>query len=583
MRDYAGLYSQLLLDLELYGASAQGFYTSDQDLKSVLASSLLTSFYKKLAPKGNSPEADKAALASFIGTNDRIGSHKVSTLRQCEIDDLLWDYFRDNFRQVVDYEPEGHNLDLEGFTESLSVGPGASIGNTATNFYSKMFDSPLSATNTFIIAQYRAAILSSDTWTAAEYQRSQKFGFEMVEGNRLFFVKKNSDISRTCCTEPGVNSIVQRWIGDFLERRLKRHFGISLDSQPDVNRELARKGSIDQSFGTIDLKSASDSMSWSILCDITPPNLLGWLRHARSPKATLPGGSTVDLQMISTMGNAFTFPLQTIMFACVVKAAYQLKAIKLKLVGEPNFAVFGDDIVVCREAYPSVVRLLQLLGFIVNEGKSFNAGPFRESCGFDWFHGTQCRGVYIETLESPSDVYSAINRLGRWSAVSGIPLFRTIERLASWVRFLPIPWSADDGEGIKVPLRCLSDVGRRHGCYLYRKFTVIPNRRQVPRGPVESGNSGFHSYNQDGWLLALLGGFATSGERHFISSRDSDPGYDTGAPIWLTERLPQGVSPLRRHTVGLIPFWDYFSDTDERFPASSWEDWKVFLGLAFQR
>jgi len=266
----------------------------------------------------------------------------------------------------------------------------------------------------------------------------------------------------------------QKGIQFLLESQLKCHWGLDLAVQQSINRNMARLGSINGSFGTIDLTSASDSISLKMLNWALPRSVLNVLNLFRTPNAKIASNDEeVELHMVSTMGNAFTFPLQTAIFAAAVEAVYNCLRIPLKkyrkirrdfslsssgLRGEtlfsvPNFAVNGDDIIVVSEAYDVLMVLLSLLGFMPNMTKSFNEGLFRESCGADFWSGHQVRGVYCKTLHTVQDVFSLINRLNRWTAMSGIPLPQTVGFLRKRCRKIYyVPPSESDAAGIQVPM-----------------------------------------------------------------------------------------------------------------------------------
>jgi len=558
MQDYATIFDSLLSDLRGFGDP--GFMSSDMSPEAARAFSLRNSFYKKLSPLGQSPEADATALEKFKVINKGV-KDADGILPESEVESLLWDYFRDNMRKVLDFDVSDEvNFDLEFIRGHFSGGPGASLGCDSESFYTKFFASRITATSEYLVTLYRAAISGSDTWSRAEKQRDERFGHEIVEGNKLFFVPKTSEISRTCCTEPFLNMLIQKAVGAFVEYRLARHFGISLRTQPDNNRELARIGSIDGSFGTIDLTSASDSMSWSLVQRVVPQNLLGYLRLSRCESTILPDGTKMDLRMISTMGNGFTFPLQSVIFACAVRSVYQLQGLTCSC-PKTQFGVFGDDIVVRAQAYASVVRLLTLLGFEVNEKKSFNVGMFRESCGEDWYRGHNIRGIYIRSLETRSEVYSAINRLNKWSALAGIPLPETVSLLKELVgnKTLFVPPSEADDAGIQVPFSLTVPKVTNAYWFAYRKSVNVKRRRKVPLDAQESKDLGYAEYNQYGWAIATLGGY----------TRRDDPGYYPGPdgllnPICLEDKtswlmLRDYPGDLRRYKVvrTSIPFWDW--------------------------
>lgn len=491
-------------------------------------------------------------------------------------DSILWDLFRDKFHRSVESGGD-HRQDccFESLQAALSVGPGASRGVISRSFYEKLFCSDLTYTHPWLLAVYRAAVLRSEFWFRAERQRSQKFGHTQLEGNRLFFVPKTTEISRTCCTEPLLNMMLQKAIGAFLESRLEEVFGISLSTQPDINRELARIGSIDGSLGTIDLASASDSISWKLVQRITPSPLIGWLRVARCEFTVLPSGELLPLAMISTMGNGFTFPLQTLIFSCAVWAVYTAMGFPLRSPSGPRtFGVFGDDIIVRREAYESVVRLLEMLGFEVNVDKSFNTGPFRESCGYDWYRGHYVRGVYITSLETVSDVYSAINRLNKWTAVSGIPLPKVVGALCKMVRYLPVPRSAADHEGIQVPFRMTTPKVTNRYWFSYRKIKYAARRLRVPLSEEESNKLGYRDFNPWGWAVATLGGYAR-GEEVGLNPGNLEARTAaswSGDIAWLTLRSFPGERPRTKVVRESIPYWDWNGPVEPRFYSSgAWE------------
>jgi hypothetical protein len=205
------------------------------------------------------------------------------------------------------------------------------------------------------------------------------------------------------------------------------------------------------------------------------------------------------------MGNGFTFPLQTMIFASLVTAAYKVCGIRIHKPYRQNlgnFAVFGDDIIVDSRVYNLVVRCLAILGFKVNGDKSFNEGLFRESCGSDFYSGYNVRGVYVQTLLDDSDSYSAINRLNRWSATHGIFLTRTVSYLRRGCRFLGVPYDEADDSGIKTPVSLLRTVRRdRNGAIKYLARLRSP---LTIRFPSVDRDSVFVDHNQLTRLRALL-------------------------------------------------------------------------------
>jgi len=540
---------------------------SDFCLDQVRLSMLRRSFYKKLAPNGIiSKEMESAALSKFLAINRSISSEPFEYPVETEADAVFWDYFRDNFLKTTDFNVSDVNLDLDFIRSTFTAGPGASMNCDNDSFYTKLFASRISTSSMELLALYRAAISESDAWSFAERQRFDAFGVEIVSGNTLFFVLKNIEELRTCCTEPLVNMLIQQAIGAFLECRLKTCFGISLSTQQVHNRELALLGSLTGTFGTCDLKSASDSISWALIQRISKGTLLGLLRMSRSAATILPDGSVEPLNMISTMGNAFTFPLQTVIFACVIRSVYQMMSLD-SYCPKTQFAVFGDDIIVNRHAYSFVIRCLGKLGFTVNDTKSFNSGEFRESCGLDWYSGHLVRGIYIKSLETPMELYSAVNRLNRWSASSGISLRHTVsfllERLGP--KKLLVPFSEQIDAGYQVPFEHTIPKVTSNYWFGYKRLISRARKRLVPNDQEESQKLGYRHFNAYGWEICFLGGFARGADEQLNPERMGDLGPPRRwepPKAYITPRELPGAAHRYKVARHSIPYWDWGGPMD---------------------
>lgn len=457
---------------------------------------LLTSQQKALLKKFTFGDASADDVRNTRALN--LFLEKNEECRTWEMKSLSSQVLQEGFGElcsIIDKfcHPEGGRgllLTFNKIREGLDIGKGANIGHTNVDFYSKVTCSPLTTTSVELAELYRLAISDDPTWSAAETRRNSFMGTRIVEGSALTFVPKSEAISRTICTEPLCNMLFQKGIEAVLVRRLRQVFGIDLTTQQDKNRALARIGSRDDSFATIDLSSASDLNSTSMVRKLFPPSVYRWLERVRSPYAKLPNGELVELHMISSMGNAFTFPLQTIIFASVVEAAYRMLGIPFQRpFGNSlgNFAVFGDDIIVDKRAYGLVVDLLTILGHTVNLDKSYANGPFRESCGSDWFLGSNVRGVYIQRLDDDCDFYSAINRLNDWSGVHSVPVPRTVRFLLSHVkkRFF-VPMHETETSGVRVPIMMLRTNLSTHKHFGFKYKAVVIKSYKVMLTDEES-------------------------------------------------------------------------------------------------
>jgi len=218
-----------------------------------------------------------------------------------------------------------------------------------------------------------------------------------LHSGRLEFVPKSAKTDRPIVVEPWLNSILQLGIGDYIARRLRR-FGVDIRDQTR-NQNLARLGSITGALATLDLSSASDSVSTGLVEHLLSPEWFELLCTARSG-TVLYQGQVRRLEKISSMGNGFTFPLETLIFWAVTTA----------ICGDvPEVSVYGDDIICPSAQAEEVMRTLFVLGFDVNREKSFWSGPFRESCGADYLSGIDVRPIFIEGPLSGHDAFRMHN------------------------------------------------------------------------------------------------------------------------------------------------------------------------------
>lgn len=206
---------------------------------------------------------------------------------------------------------------------------------------------------------------------------------EEVVHNKITFVPKTALVHRTIAVEPLLNGYLQLGYNRVMCRRLAR-VGITLDDQ-SPNQELARQGSVetDDPYCTIDLSSASDSLGIELVKDLLPEDWYQALDAARSPAYEL-NGVIRRYHKFASMGNGFCFPLESLIFAAACH------------VFTTDFRVYGDDIVIRRSHAEELLKLLHNMGFRHNPRKTFIEGPFRESCGADWFGGENVRPLTLD-------------------------------------------------------------------------------------------------------------------------------------------------------------------------------------------
>lgn len=532
-----------LLEADLYSSGWDGSLEPypGQSRTQYAMMSLRKSLVKKYLPgtSPTNPAGDKAAIALFIENNNRCRDFSLDSSPRTEIEEIvlgefnqtLYDFFYPK-PLLVPYTdvptksrrsyaiPRDPILSEHSIVQHMDLGPGASVGVKSTNFYTKIANSTMASTSTALSNFYTQMISYNPTWSACELVRANAMGTRIVSGSRLSCVVKKKEISRVICKEPPLNMLFQLGIGGVLEERMLEFFGIDLSQQPTENAALALYGSLTQKVGTIDLRSASDNVSLTLCRRHVPRQQLSWLEMCRSPNTTLPGSNeSLELHMMSSMGNGFTFPLQTIIFASLVTAVYRVYGIKPyhsryhknhrpEALGTSNYGVFGDDIICLSKTYDLICRMLTLLGFQVNSDKSFNTGLFRESCGHDYYYGYNVRGVSLETISDECDCYSAINRLNRWSAAHCVPLECLIGYLSKRVRKFYVPYDESDDAGLKVPERyalgCYIDKDTKLRCY--RAFQQVTKRIKLPVYSKKVAKEIGWFENPDGLLLTSLAG-----------------------------------------------------------------------------
>jgi hypothetical protein len=231
----------------------------------------------------------------------------------------------------------------------------------------------------------------------------------IVPGGKTVYVPKDAMIDRVIAIEPHMNSFIQKGIGSMVRSRLLR-IGIDLNDQSH-NQNFARMGSKFDTYCTIDLSSASDTVSRELVELLLPENWLSIMRMSRSENV-FHDGLPIYLNKWSSMGNGYTFELESLIFWALCSAVYDV----IGLEHHVSLLVYGDDIICHRDSYQMIAGVLSYFGFEFNLKKSFGSGPFRESCGRDYFLGVPVRAVYLrEDLQSRQALYRVANLLRRQS------------------------------------------------------------------------------------------------------------------------------------------------------------------------
>lgn len=333
-------------------------------------------------------------------------------------------------RRVIGQKPN-----LPSIYAKCAFGPGASIGvGYATNLGRKLLSEKWSITPSAL--PYALAALRTDQHffellqlvegrpvclDPEEFERSFRAKLELVHYNKVVTVPKTSLVDRTIAVEPLLNGYLQKGVDVYLRLCLKR-VGIDLTDQRR-NQFLAYQGSLlddPDPFCTIDLSSASDTISVGAARLLLPDEWYHFLDAIRSPAFKFESREPIRYSKFVSMGNGFCFPLETLIFASVCA-----------LYSEPkDFAVYGDDIVCRQSVAKKVLKTLWSFGFRHNPDKTFLEGPFRESCGADWYAGLNVRPL---TLDYELDKLSNIIKFFNLSRTLNSNVSCAFDSIRNWI------------------------------------------------------------------------------------------------------------------------------------------------------
>jgi hypothetical protein len=387
-------------------------------------------------------------------------------------------------------------------------GPGATYGDKGalTTVPDKM---------TSRLTTTRGAWALSPLWERTAWYRavvtSPQSSPLFTQGNRFTTVPKSAKKLRGIAVEASLNVFYQLGVGRLIRDRLFRT-GIDLDFGQARHRERARAASRSGAYSTIDLSSASDNVCTHLVRLLIPPQWLDLLNCLRSPKTYI-GGKWVYLNKFSSMGNGFTFELETLIFYVIAVEACHIAQC------DSDVLVYGDDIIIPSPAGELCTSLLRFLGFRPNPKKTFLTGVFRESCGGDFFNGTAVRPFYLKEFpDEPQKTFSLINGLGRLAQAvedyavracfSSRARALAIETLPVHLRKLRGPEALGDG--------CIHEddprtwrVSVSHG--IRRVYCYLPVAAKLP----------LHHWRPEVVFACALYGVPSDG----VSSRDAVTGY----------------------------------------------------------
>lgn len=291
-------------------------------------------------------------------------------------------------------------------------------------------------------------------WFETWKQRAVRFDLPLHTTSlceRYFTVHKKATMARGCGLGPGGNVAYQLGIAQPMRFKLQkqgllltpeevveRHWQSLTQSGPQLPRVagsegihhmLARMGSLDDSYATVDFSRASDTVArepvrflaseeWFFLLDAVRTKYveIDFSTNELSNDLLNKGvekSARVVLEKFSSMGNGYTFELETLIFYSIARAVCDEHEI---------ISVYGDDVILPGHRAADFISVARFFGFTPNVEKTYVSGPFRESCGGDFLHGQNIRPFFLkENLNEVRHYVSAANGLYRSShrAASG--------------------------------------------------------------------------------------------------------------------------------------------------------------------
>lgn len=400
-----GKYSQFLSTLDAWTSQ---MYTSIGSLGYRLHQ--LAALFSKYPFDDSTIDRDAVAIDKFMKSERKCRRmNQKFRLRRTRVEPPHMQYMREFIIGVLGFEPNYPHI-----YDKCDFGPGSSVGvhGKDTSVLNKLdtltiTPSALPVATAALLhnLHYARYFTGSNGIMQLEELFAGSFKPVQVPYNKITCVPKSAKTSRTIAIEPTLNGFLQKGVDLVLRQKLHR-IGIDLSKQ-SLNQALAKIGSRDGSYATIDLSAASDSISIQLVKELLPAPWFALLDSIRSPSYHL-NGDVIRYEKFCSMGNGFCFPLETLIFRAAVEYAMNHTVVH----SNRMVSVYGDDIIVPYECALLLVEVLHDLGFNINADKTFIVGPFRESCGADFFFGENVRPIYIKkSLTNDFNMYPLLNML----------------------------------------------------------------------------------------------------------------------------------------------------------------------------
>lgn len=290
------------------------------------------------------------------------------------------------------------NFDAEEFVSSCNFGPGATTllpRRIATHPNKFDFENRIT----------REAYEFVTPWINEAYPL-WRVDLKVQGWSKIVTVPKNAKTDRTIAIEPGLNLWFQKGLGSMLRKRLLG-IGIDLNNQ-SYNQKKSRIGSKFNTLATVDFSAASDTIAKELVRELLPGSWLSLFELFRSSFGKFEG-EVIHFEKFSSMGNGFTFELETLIFYALAVACCDAVGI-----GHKDVSVYGDDVILPSIVFDLYSSVASDIGFTINKKKSYSSSYYRESCGAHYWNGIDIKPIFLkEPLDGKDTILLAVNNIRR--------------------------------------------------------------------------------------------------------------------------------------------------------------------------
>lgn len=351
-------------------------------------------------------ELQQVTDEKFVATQERLN---MALPNSCTVRAVL-SRARSFAKKILGEYDEEEHMSLCRFGKRASVGS----PKQRSRLDQKLQDNPLTGSAQHISWFTKRYLPTDPLLRSILQQRPKGPMLEMCDTLTNTNVPKSWKSLRSIMPNTLVGGFYTYGLGKMLQNRLKG-CGLNLKTLQSEHKILAQISSTSRKLTTADLSAASDSFTSALLNAILPRKWFNVVKYGRVPNVKV-GDSVMHMNSFMGMGIGFTFTTQTLVFYCLLKAIADLLGIS------GTISVYGDDLIYPSSMHRYVSIIFPALGFNLNMDKTFCEEFFRESCGGDYYRGTDVRpfqpegcGRLVRRTEYLGLIYKTINGLlRRW-------------------------------------------------------------------------------------------------------------------------------------------------------------------------